>query len=159
MRRRRGAEAAPGSEGSRAVNDYLEPLPPEMRTALERVRATVQRAAPSAEELISYRIPAFRYRGRLLVWYAGFKEHASFFPGSLSGLEELAAEMKPYAVAKGTLRFTPKRPLPRSLLARIVKLRVASIEARGMAAPRTAAAKSKKPATIRKGPAQSRGAA
>jgi uncharacterized protein YdhG (YjbR/CyaY superfamily) len=118
--------ASPKTKGQSAeVEAYLAGLPAEMRAALEQVRATVRQAAPAAVEVISYRMPAFRHDGRILVWYAGFAKHASFFPGSLAGLESLAPEMRPYAAAKGTLRFTPAHPIPRRLITRIVKARIA----------------------------------
>jgi uncharacterized protein YdhG (YjbR/CyaY superfamily) len=130
--------ARPGpraEERAPAVEAYLEKLPPEMRSSLERVRATVRRAAPGAQEVISYKIPAFRYEGRILVWYAGFSKHASFFPGSLERLDSLAAEMRPFVAAKGTLRFTPDHPLPPRLISRIVKARIAQNRRIGKSSP------------------------
>ncbi|MCI4346496.1 MAG: DUF1801 domain-containing protein [Thermoplasmata archaeon] len=127
MAKKKGGRKSLEDGGGRAVDEYLKALTPEMKAALERVRTLVRRSAPAAEELISYKMPAFRYQGRLLVWYAGFKDHASFFPGSLAGLRELEAEIRPYASAKGTMHFTAERPLPASLISRIVKARMASI--------------------------------
>lgn len=103
---------------------YLALQPPAMRAALERIRRLVRASAPGAEEVISYRIPAFRTDRGVLVWYAGFRDHGSLFPGALPRLSTLAREMRPFAAAKGTLQFTGERPLPAGLVRRIVRLRV-----------------------------------
>lgn len=112
-------KANPGS-----VASYLAAQPPVMRAALKRIRSLVRAAAPRAVEVISYRMPAFRTERGVLVWYAGFPSHGSFFPGALPRFPELAKAMAPFASAKGTLRFTPERPLPASLITRLVKARL-----------------------------------
>lgn len=103
---------------------YLAVQPVPMRAALERVRTIVRAAAPDAAEVISYRIPAFRTPHGVLVWYAGFTSHGSFFPGALPRFPELAKAMAPFASAKGTLRFTLDRPLPARLITQLVKARL-----------------------------------
>ncbi len=129
-----------GSQGSGShdVAAYLAKLRPEYRAALEKLRATIKEAAPGAEEVISYQMPAFRYRG-VLVFYAAFSDHCSFFVGSQITQRKFAAELKSFAVGRGTLRFTPEHPLPLDLVRRIVRARVAENDARAVAKRRTAA--------------------
>lgn len=94
-----------------------------MRGALLELRRTIIAAAPDAEEVISYRMPALRHQG-ILVYYAAFRDHCSFFPGSLTTQRKFASELKPFPPGKGTLRFTPDRPIPPALVKRIVRARV-----------------------------------
>lgn len=114
------------------VDEYLARVPAEMRAALEGLREAIRSAAPEAEEVISYQIPAFRQNG-ILVYYAAFRDHCSFFVGSLAVRRRFAAELKPFASGKGTLRFTPQKPIPRALVRRIVKARIAENAARAKA--------------------------
>ncbi len=111
----------------RTVDEYFDHLPPESRPTLLRLRKTIKAAAPKAEEVISYQMPAFRHHG-MLVYYAAFKEHCSFFVGSAAVRRQFARELKPFAVGKGTVHFTRERPLPTALVKRIVKARVAENE-------------------------------
>jgi len=114
---------------SRTVDEYLAHVPPRFRTALQRLRKTIKAAAPDADEVISYAMPAFRQNG-MLVYYAAFKDHCSFFVGSPKVRRRFSAELKPFEAGKGTARFTPDRPLPADLVTRIVKARVAENAAR-----------------------------
>jgi uncharacterized protein YdhG (YjbR/CyaY superfamily) len=125
----RATASRPVRSGVREVEHYLAHQPPEMRAALGRLRATIRAAAPKAEEVISYRMPAFRQNG-LLVCYAGFKDHASLFVASATARRKFAPELKPFASGKGTFRFSPEKPLPVGLVRRIVQTRVAENEAR-----------------------------
>lgn len=84
----------------------------------------IRAAAPEATEAISYGMPAFRDRGRLLVSYAAFKDHCSFFPASSAVRDALGEELKPYFTGKGTIRFRPDEPLPVELVTRIVEVRL-----------------------------------
>ncbi len=112
------------------IDEYLETLPKDVRTVLENLRKTIKSAAPKAEEVISYQMPAFKYYG-MLVYFAAFKNHCSFFPGgSAAFANELEAELKPYKTSKGTLQFTVDKPLPASLVKKIVKLRIKQNEER-----------------------------
>jgi uncharacterized protein YdhG (YjbR/CyaY superfamily) len=112
------------SAGLGEVDAYLADLPEDTRDALQELRKTIRAAAPMAEEVVSYRMPAFRQDG-MLVWYAGFRDHCSFFVGSTVVLRKFAHELRPFARGKGTLRFTPQQPLPEALVRRIVRARVA----------------------------------
>lgn len=132
------------SSAPKSVDEYLAKVPADMRAALQELRKTIQAAAPEAEEVISYQMPAFRHHG-MLVYYAAFSDHCSFFVGSPAVRRKFAAELKPFAAGKGTVHFTPQRPLPAGLVKRIVKARVVENEARTPAKRRTAARTSKRP--------------
>ena len=112
-----------------SIDEYLAAIPARQRAALEKVRRAVRAAAPEAVEAISYQMPAFKERGRILVYFAAFKDHCSFFPASGAVMEELGDELEPYFAGKGTLRFTVEHPIPARLVRKIVKLRRAEIEA------------------------------
>ena len=110
------------------VDDYLANVPQDARAALEELRATIRKAAPTATEGFSYGIPAFRLEGRPLVSYAALKNHCSFFPMSPSVIEAHREELEPYDTAKGTIRFTPDRPIPAALVRKLVKARVDELQ-------------------------------
>jgi uncharacterized protein YdhG (YjbR/CyaY superfamily) len=119
-----------GGDGLAAVEAYLKKVPAPARTTLEKVRAMIRAAAPKeAEECISYGMPAFRYKGAL-VGYAAFKAHLSFFPMGASVLDELGEEVAKWRTAKGTLQFAVDKPLPATLVKKMVKARVRENEAR-----------------------------
>jgi uncharacterized protein YdhG (YjbR/CyaY superfamily) len=130
--------------GRKSVDAYLAKVPPEMRESLERLRRTIRAAAPDAEEVISYQMPAFRHRGNL-VYYAAFRDHGSLFIGSIVTQRKFAAELKSFAAGKGTVHFTPEQPLPAALVTRIVKARVAENEARARLKEQTSSRTKKKP--------------
>lgn len=112
------------------IDEYLETLPKDVRTVLDNLRNTIKSAAPKAEEVISYQMPAFKYYG-MLVYFAAFKNHCSFFPGGSAALsKEMEVELKPYKTSKGTLQFTVDKPLPATLIKKIVKLRMKQNEER-----------------------------
>jgi len=108
---------------SRAIDDYLAALSPDKRAALEALRKSIKSAAPKAEECISYQLPAFRLNGKLLVAYGAAANHCSFYPGSV--LQGMKDELKHYDTSKGTIRFPAKKPLPYTLVRKLVKLRIA----------------------------------
>ena len=112
------------------VDRYIAAAPAEFRAALTDLRTTIARAAPGATEALSYQMPAFRYKGRVLVYYAAFKKHCSFFPASMAVIETLTQELAPFRAAKGTLRFTPDEPLPKSLVRKMVKAKMKEIDAK-----------------------------
>jgi uncharacterized protein YdhG (YjbR/CyaY superfamily) len=120
-----------GMAGPTDVEEYLAALPEEHRVALEKVRKTIRAAAPDATETISYQMPTYKLRGRVLVYYAAFKDHCSLFPASEAVMEALGEELKPYFSGKGTLRFTPDKPIPAALVKKIVKARIEENTARG----------------------------
>ena len=107
-----------------SVEDYLASLPAGSRAALEKLRKTIKAAAPEATEGISYQMPAFKDHGRVLVYYAAFKDHYSLFPASTAVMEALEDELKPYISGKGTIRFEADKPLPAALVRKIVRARL-----------------------------------
>ena len=113
------------------VDDYLAALPPDQRSALEHLRATIRAAAPDATEAIGYGMPTFRQDGRGLVGYAAFKAHCSLFPMSGAAIRDHADALAAFTTSKGTIRFTPDAPLPDALVTRIVRARLAELAARG----------------------------
>jgi len=104
------------------IDAYIAGFPPEVQTILQEIRRVVRRAAPEAEEIVSYRIPAFRQSG-VLVYFAAFRHHIGFYP-PVRGDAKLEAAVAPYAGEKGNLRFPLSRPIPFDLIARIVRHRV-----------------------------------
>jgi uncharacterized protein YdhG (YjbR/CyaY superfamily) len=117
--------------GPTGVEDYLAALPEDQRAALETLRKTIKAAAPEATETISYQMPTFKDHGRVLVYYAAFKDHCSLFPASEAVMQALGEELKPYFSGKGTLRFTPDKSIPAALVKKIVKARIQENAARG----------------------------
>ena len=91
------------------------------------MRAAIRSVAPGAEEGFSYRMPCFRLDGRILVWYAGFKAHTSLFPIGTEIQKTLKSQLAGYKTSKGTVQFPLDRPLPVSLLKRLVKARRAEL--------------------------------
>jgi uncharacterized protein YdhG (YjbR/CyaY superfamily) len=112
------------------IDRYLHTLPADQRKALQQLRRTIQSAVPRAEEGASYGLPAYILNGRPLAAFSASKHHCSFFPMDGSTVSALAAELKGFDVSKGTIRFTPDKPLPASLIKRIVKARAAAIGGR-----------------------------
>jgi len=122
--------AAQTESGSANVEKYLAKVPEPARSTLQKVREMIRKAAPEeATEAISYGIPAFKYNG-MLVAYAAFKEHCSFFPASGTLLNEFADELKDFPRSKGTIRFAVDKPLPEGLVRKLVEARVAKNEAK-----------------------------
>jgi uncharacterized protein YdhG (YjbR/CyaY superfamily) len=116
------------AETAISVEEYLARLPEPARTTLSKVRAAIRASAgPEATEVISYGMPGFRYKG-MLVWYAAFKEHCSFFPGNSSLIEEFGEDLAGYSTSKGTIRFPLDKPLLAALIRKIVRMRMAENE-------------------------------
>jgi uncharacterized protein YdhG (YjbR/CyaY superfamily) len=97
----------------------------EQRVALEKVRQSIRAVAPEAEECISYGIPAFRLNGRSLVFFGAWADHCSFYPGSSATLKKFRNDLKDFERSKGTIRFSPDKPLPSALVKKLVKARMA----------------------------------
>ena len=107
----------------RSIEQYIAACPPEARAILRKLRSTIKRAAPpEAEEIISYRMPAFKLHG-ILIYFAAFKNHIGIFP-PIRGDAKLEAAVAKYAGPKGNLKFPLDQPFPYSLAERIVKFRV-----------------------------------
>jgi len=116
------------SKPAASVDQYLAEVPKEDRIALEKLRKAIKAAAPEAEEMISYRMPAYKYHGPL-VFFAAFQNHLSLFVGKLIPVA-LKKELAGYVTKAGTIHFTAQKPLPSSLVKKIVKARMKENEAR-----------------------------
>jgi uncharacterized protein YdhG (YjbR/CyaY superfamily) len=108
-----------------SVDEYLASFPPAARAVLEEVRRTIHRAAPEAEEAISYQIPTFKLDGKPVVYFAGWKHHISLYP--VPEADGATAErLARYQTGKGTLRFPLDQPVPYDLVAQVVALLLAA---------------------------------
>ena len=105
------------------IDEYLARVSDDQRAALEQLRQTIRGVVPTAEECISYQMPAFRYEGRVLVYFAAAAHHCAFYPGGM--VNDFKDELEAFETSKGTIRFQPGRPLPATLVRKIVKARVA----------------------------------
>jgi uncharacterized protein YdhG (YjbR/CyaY superfamily) len=108
------------------IDEYIARYPAEVQVKLQKIRETIQKAAPKATEAISYGIPTFKYFGNL-VHFGGFKQHLSFFPGA-SGVAAFEKELKDFETSKGTIQFPLNKALPLKLIKDIVKFRVVQAE-------------------------------
>jgi uncharacterized protein YdhG (YjbR/CyaY superfamily) len=106
----------------RNIDEYIAGFPDDVQTILEKIRTTIRKAAPDAEERISYQIPTFTLKGNL-VHFAAFKNHIGFYP-TPTGIEKFKKELSVYEGAKGSVRFPLDKPIPYDLIGRIVKFRV-----------------------------------
>ena len=111
------------------VDGYLATLPEDARVALARLRKTIKAAAPKATEVISYQIPTFKHQG-MLVAFAAFEGHCGFYVMIPNVLKIHAAELKEYELNKASIRFPASKPLPGTLVTKLVKARIAENEAR-----------------------------
>ena len=113
------------------VDEYIDGFSNEVQTILRRVRDVVRDAAPQAQEVISYRMPALKQNG-VLVYYAAFKGHLGLYP-PVAGDARLAKAVAPYAGPKGNLRFPYDKPIPYELISRITELRLKQDSAKSSA--------------------------
>src|SRR5690242_5648478 len=114
----------------RNIDEYLAGVPEPARTTLQKIRAAIRSAVPrEATEAITYRIPTFKYNGGLVA-FAAFSNHCSLFPMSYAVIGAFKKELKGFEVSKGTIRFPVDKPLPATLVKKIVKARIAENERR-----------------------------
>jgi uncharacterized protein YdhG (YjbR/CyaY superfamily) len=111
------------------MDDYLDGLPPAHKDAFERVRAVVRDLAPDAEEGQSYGMPAFITEGRPLLGFRAAKAHLSLFPFSPVAIEAVKDRLEGFDLAKGTIRFSPDRPVPDDVLADLIRARKQEVAA------------------------------
>ena len=107
----------------KSVAGYIAAQPAAARPVLRRVRSTIRKALPGAEEVISYRIPAYRLQGRIALFFAGWTAHYSLYPASVALAAKFKDALAPYKVNKGTIRFPLTPPVPVKLIERIAKFR------------------------------------
>jgi uncharacterized protein YdhG (YjbR/CyaY superfamily) len=104
------------------VDEYVSRYPKNVQALLKKLRETIRKAAPAADERISYGIPTFALQGNL-VHFAGYKAHIGFYPGAV-GIAAFRKELAAWKLSKGTVQFPLDEPLPLPLITRIVKHRV-----------------------------------
>jgi uncharacterized protein YdhG (YjbR/CyaY superfamily) len=108
--------------GPKDLDDYIAGFPDDVQKILEKIRRTIRKAAPLAEEKISYKMPAFKLDGDL-IYFAAFKKHIGIFP-PVRGNEKLNKELSRYRGEKGNLKFPLDEPIPYELIGRVVKFRL-----------------------------------
>jgi uncharacterized protein YdhG (YjbR/CyaY superfamily) len=111
------------------IDEYIAGFSPEVQSVLQKIRLTIHESSPDAEEKISYRMPAFALGGRILVYFAAFKQHIGLYP-PVKGDEKLRKAIAPYQGEKGNLRFPFDEPIPYALIAKIVKSRAKEYQKR-----------------------------
>lgn len=117
----------------KSVEEYIASQPGAVQGVLRRVRSTIRKAVPGAEEVISYQIPGYRLHGRPVLYFAGWKQHFSLYPSTDRVVAAFKDDLAPYEVSKGTIRFALSEPVPVKLIAGIAKLRAKEVAERGKA--------------------------
>jgi len=106
----------------KTIDEYIALFPKDVQEMLEKIRVTIKKAAPSAEETINYQMPTFTLKGNL-VHFAAYKGHIGFYP-TPTGIENFKKELSIYEGAKGSVKFPLDKPIPYGLIGKIVKFRV-----------------------------------
>ena len=114
----------------KSVDEYIASQPDAAQGVLERVRATIRKTVPRAEEMISYNIPTYKIDGEPVIYFAGWKQHFSLYPVSERIVADCRAGNVPHEVKKATIRFPLAMPVPVELINRIVKLRMKEVASR-----------------------------
>ena len=109
----------------RTIDEYLSRANPEQRATLEKIRQTIHAVAPAVEEVISYGLAGFKLNGRPLVYFGAWANHCAFYPASSALAKTIQHQLKKFETSKGTIRFTPDKPLPTALVKKLVKARIA----------------------------------
>jgi uncharacterized protein YdhG (YjbR/CyaY superfamily) len=105
------------------IDDYIEAFPTDVQKILQKIRSSIQKAAPKATEAISYQIPTFKLNGKNLIHFAAFKNHIGLYPAP-RGVNEFKDELAKYEGGKGTAQFPLDKPIPYDLIERIVKFKL-----------------------------------
>lgn len=126
MKQERAKEPKPegaSKDFSKSIDQYIAAVPEPARTMLKKMRVAIRSALPpEATEVISYRIPAFKLK-KVLVWFAAFKDHCSLFP-TAAVIDEFRDELQMYTISKGTIQFPFDKPLPETLIKKLVRARL-----------------------------------
>ena len=117
---------------AKTVDDYIKALPGNFRSMLEKLRQVIKKAAPEAEEIISYQVPTYKYKGPL-IHFAAFKDHCSLIVINKQIIKTFEKELKDYKTTGTTIHFTAAKPLSSSLVQKIVKIRITENEEREIA--------------------------
>ncbi len=111
-----------------SFDEYLATVCDPQRAELERIRRLVRHTVPDSEEATSYGMPAFKYKQRPLLGFRVSKNHLSVFPFSPEAIEAARVELAGFDLSKGTIRFTPDKPIPESALEQLLRHRLVEIE-------------------------------
>ena len=114
----------------KSVDEYIASQPEAVQGILGRVRSTIRKAVPGAEEVISYKIPTYKLDNRPVLYFAGWKHHYSLYPATERVVAAFKDELAPYEVKKGTIRFPLSQPVPVKLIGRIAKFRAKEVAER-----------------------------
>jgi uncharacterized protein YdhG (YjbR/CyaY superfamily) len=109
------------------IDEYIAGFPKDVQKILEKIRMTIKKAAPNAEETISYKMPTFNLKGQYLIYFAAYKKHIGLYPVPV-GDAEFNKEVAAYRAGKGTLQFPLDQPIPYKLISKIGKIRAKEIE-------------------------------
>ncbi|MGI9074575.1 MAG: iron chaperone [Bryobacteraceae bacterium] len=119
----------------KSVDEYITSQPEAVQGALKRVRSTIRKAVPGAEEVISYKIPTYKVDGAAVLYFAGWKQHYSLYPAGERVVATFKDELAPYEINKGTIRFPLSEPVPVKLIERIAQFRAKEVADREKAKP------------------------
>ena len=111
------------------VDEYLRGVEEPKRSTLQALRRTILEVVPDADQVISYRVPAFQVRGKTVAGFAAFKDHLSYLPFSGSVLAQFADELKGYTMTKSALHFPVDRPLPKTVVKKLIAVRLREVRA------------------------------
>ena len=114
----------------KSVDEYIASQPEAVRGILRRVRNTIRKAVPGAEEVISYKIPTYKLHSGPVLYFAGWKQHYSLYPATERVVAAFKDELAPYEVTKGTIRFPLSESVPAKLIERIAKFRAKEVAER-----------------------------
>lgn len=114
----------------KSVAEYIASQPETVQSILKRVRSTIRKTLPRAEEVISYQIPAYKLNGALVIYFAGWKQHFSLYPAGDRLVAAFQDELALYKISKGTIRFPLSQPVPVKLIERITKFRAKEVAER-----------------------------
>jgi uncharacterized protein YdhG (YjbR/CyaY superfamily) len=114
----------------KSVDEYIASQPEAVQRVLRRVRRTIRKAMPAAEEVISYQIPAYKLHGRPVLYFAGWRQHYSLYPSTAPIVAAFKDDLAPYEVTKGTIRFPLSEPVPVTLIEGIAKFRAKEVAER-----------------------------
>ncbi len=114
----------------KSVDEYIASQPEAVQDVLKRVRSTIRKAVPGAEEMISYKIPTYKLHGDPVLYFAGWRKHYSLYPANDHVVAAFKDDLAPYEVNKGTIRFPLSEPVPIKLIGRIAKFRAKEVAER-----------------------------
>jgi uncharacterized protein YdhG (YjbR/CyaY superfamily) len=110
-----------------SIEQFLDGVPPDKRRALQHLRDEIRRLVPEATESISYGVPAFKLGGRPLVSFGAARDHCTFYVQSPAVIEAFAQDLAGFRLSKGSVQFSPERPIPADLIRRLVEARIAEV--------------------------------